>query len=319
MNRSTILLYSIALFFQVRILWSQSPITTAHINPTQSLQTHCEDHALAKVGQKDSNATVIGILRIPGNCPGGIKLLGEFACLAFGESGLRIVDVSEPSAPIKVASLALSENDASNITVNGSYAYVSHSTGNKNGGLSIIDMSNPSGPDRKAFYSTEEVCVWNVAVWQDYAYLCTNYGFQIIDISDRSDPVNVSSSWSFLDIHAIALNYPYAYINEITFGSFRVIDVSQTDFPQLMGSLHLDDPDCWNMSASGDYVYFADEWIGGLRIIDVTDSRKPVEVTFIRTSENPDVPPSSSAWDVAVEGNFVYLANHERGLRIIDA
>jgi len=57
-------------------------------------------------------------------------------------------------------------------------------------------------------------------------------------------------------------------------------------------------------------VYIADDWGGGLRIVNVSDPINPVEVGSCQT---PDY-----ALDVAVSGNYAYIADDWGGLRIID-
>jgi hypothetical protein len=56
------------------------------------------------------------------------------------------------------------------------------------------------------------------------------------------------------------------------------------------------------------YAYVAD-WVGGLRVLNVSDPADPVEVGSYRTQH---------AWSVTVQGNYAYVADTYDGLRVVD-
>uniref|UniRef100_A0A7V6CMS6 LVIVD repeat protein n=1 Tax=candidate division WOR-3 bacterium TaxID=2052148 RepID=A0A7V6CMS6_UNCW3 len=64
-----------------------------------------------------------------------------------------------------------------------------------------------------------------------------------------------------------------------------------------------------DVAVSGNYAYVAD-WEAGLRIIDISNPRSPVEVGYYDTP--------GAAYGVAVSGNYAYVADAGAGLRIID-
>ena len=70
-----------------------------------------------------------------------MTVVDERAYIADQEAGLRIVDVSDPAAPVELGFLLMPFN-AENVTVDGTKAYVSDGPG----GLRIIDVSNPAAP-----------------------------------------------------------------------------------------------------------------------------------------------------------------------------
>jgi hypothetical protein len=60
----------------------------------------------------------------------------------------------------------------------------------------------------------------------------------------------------------------------------------------------------------GNYAYVADDWLGGLQIIDISN---PVAPTL---KGNYDT--SGNAEDVQIVGNYAYVADENSGLQIID-
>jgi hypothetical protein len=67
--------------------------------------------------------------------------------------------------------------------------------------------------------------------------------------------------------------------------------------------------DVLGVAVSGNYVYAASDWNGGLQVINVIDPTTPFVAGFCDTP--------GSAWDVAVSGSFAYVADWHCGLRVI--
>ncbi len=70
-----------------------------------------------------------------------VAVVDGLAYDAHGASGLRIIDVSNPAAPVELGALD-TPGFAMGIEVVGGLAYVANGTS----GLRIIDVSNPSAP-----------------------------------------------------------------------------------------------------------------------------------------------------------------------------
>jgi len=77
------------------------------------------------------------------SAPGAEELVvsGGYAYLAAGMSGLRIIDVSNPTSPAEVG-IYDTPGNASDIAINGIHAFVAdYSTG-----ILVINVANPSAP-----------------------------------------------------------------------------------------------------------------------------------------------------------------------------
>jgi hypothetical protein len=245
-----------------------------------------------------ASPTVTGKTQPLPDIVGCIAFLSGYIYVADGQGGLRIIDVSDPSAPFE-AGFYDTPGDADEVSVAGSFAYVADSSG-----LRIIDISDPSAPFEAGFYDTGYAN--DVAVSGSFAYVAVSSGLRIIDISDPSAPFEAG----FYDTPDYAMGVTiasnYAYVADRDAG-LRIIDISDPSAPFEAG--FYDTPNyAWGVTLDGSYAYVAD-WYAGVRIIDISDPSVPFEAGFYDT---PD-----SAYEVAIAGSYAYVADHG-ALRIID-
>jgi len=121
----------------------------------------------------------------------GVALQGDYAYLAC-ESGLRIVDVSDPGAPSEVASLPLAEF-AIDVDVVGDYAYVAGASG-----LAVVDVSDPTAPVQVGALDSGFPAT-HIAVEGSRVYLAEPRGVSAIDVSTPAAPTFVTL-WATPDI-----------------------------------------------------------------------------------------------------------------------
>jgi len=248
--------------------------------------------------QGDAALTKIGSYDTP-NFANGVAVSGIYAYVADGYSGLRIIDISNPSSPIEVGSYdtGIFSGD---VKVSGSYAYVAFADA-----LRIIDISNPSAPTQTGFYPM--TYAWSVVISGNYAYVADyDSGLRIIDVSNPAAPVEVGyyiTSGRALDV-AISGNYAYVAADDV---GLRIIDISNVATPSEVG--FCDTPSiAYGVAVSGSHAYVADGY-SGLQIIDISNPFSPAIVGFYDTD---------CTWDVAVSGNYAYMADYGSGLRVID-
>jgi hypothetical protein len=120
-----------------------------------------------------------------------VYVSGQYAYVADGKEGLRIIDISNPSNPREVG-FYKTLYTACGVYVSGQYAYVAYGDVGwtwAHGGLYIIDISTPSNPVRVGFYPTD--WSWDVYVSGQYAYVTSKTGLHKIDISEPSKPKEV--------------------------------------------------------------------------------------------------------------------------------
>jgi hypothetical protein len=229
-----------------------------------------------------------------------VAVSGSYSFVAAGSAGLRVIDVSDPTAPVEVGS---TQRAASNVAVSGDYAYV---TGD--GVLQVIDVSTPSAPAEVG--SVDAGAAQDLAVSGGYVYVTGGSGLKVIDVSTPSAPRIVGELPLSGGAQAGAVSDGYAYVATAD-ASLRVIDVSTPSEPLQVGIVDMPGSGS-GVAVSDGYAYVS--WLGqpdegGLRVIDVRTPSAPGDVGFLNTR---------IAWDVAVEGGYAYLAGYFCGLCVID-
>jgi len=97
-----------------------------------------------------------------------VTVVGNYAYMADGYSGLCIVDVSTPSAPSEIG-VYQTLGFAHDVTIVDNYAYIVEDKG-----LHIVDVSTPSSPSKVYFFQTPGE-VYHVSVSNDLIYVI-DYG-----------------------------------------------------------------------------------------------------------------------------------------------
>jgi hypothetical protein len=149
--------------------------------------------------------TLSDIVVLPGSS-NALAIEGDIAYVAASGSGLVIVDISDPSAPVELATFPTSAN-ATHVAVEGTLAYVSHADG-----LTIVNIGDPAMPAEAGVYARDRAHAVDVA--EGRAYLLgddtttTMVPFlAIVDLSDPAAPVELDTSLDDYDSpHAIAID-----------------------------------------------------------------------------------------------------------------
>jgi len=188
----------------------------------------------------------------------GIKVNGDLAYAAVQNTGLKILDVSDPNNPIVIGEAATQY--ALEVDIKGDYAYVADGSA----GLKIINISDPSNPELTG--SASGCWALGVTVVHDYAYIADSLdGFIVINVSDPANPVQAGlcdlndQGW---DIKVLG-NYAYVAAKN----GLRIIDISDPSNPQNISSVYT------NGSAQGVAIYdryaFLADYEKGLHVIQL--------------------------------------------------
>jgi hypothetical protein len=112
-----------------------------------------------------------------------VTVLSNYAYIADGDSGLRIINISNPAAPTEVGFYD-TPGSAEAVTVSGDFAYVAD--GGFNGGLRIIDISDPVNPFEAGYFGPS---AYDVAVSGSYAFVADALrGVRLVNISNPTAP-----------------------------------------------------------------------------------------------------------------------------------
>jgi hypothetical protein len=262
-----------------------------------------------------------------------VAVVGDRAYVADSRSGLRVIDISDPTLPVELGALD-TPGYALVVEVVGDLAYLSDGSY----GLRIIDVSNPAVPVELGALETQS-WVYGIEVVGDIAYVVEGSIFgtgslRVIDVSDPAVPVEIGAldtPGEALDVEVVG---DLAYLvggggrgGQPIGGWLRVIDVSNPAFPVELGALvdlgaPPDRPDApIDVEVVGNVAYMVGvtwkvgsrgsrRWIGGwLRTIDVSNPASPVELAAL------DMPINASG--IRVVEDFAYVADGEAGLRAI--
>ncbi|MEJ5307443.1 MAG: T9SS type A sorting domain-containing protein [candidate division WOR-3 bacterium] len=247
------------------------------------------------------NPVVLGSISLDGEMETYYKsklfVLNNYVYYLTAETLLNIVDVSNPSNPVKVSEYILPYGDITSVSVLGNYAYVV-----SNGDLKIIDVTNPSNPFEVSNYDSIGYYIY---ISGNYAFVAGGNLLRVLDIIDPLNPVKIGYCEVTENIKDVYISENYAYL--ITTSSLKVIDVTSPSNPFELGYCSIDGfPE--KVYVLDNYAYVASSV--GLRIINIQDPVKPFEVSYYDTP--------SSARGVYVFDNYAYVASSDAGLRIID-
>ncbi|UCH33003.1 MAG: carboxypeptidase regulatory-like domain-containing protein, partial [Armatimonadota bacterium] len=214
-----------------------------------------------------------------------------------GSAGLRVIDVSDPAAPLEVGFLD-TPGTAYHVAVAGGYAYVADGAS----GLRVIDVSNAAAPVEVGSCHPPDLA-YGIALASGYAYVADVYGrLRVIDVSDPAAPLEVGSCDTPGYTYGVAVADGYAYVAD-WFG-LTVVDTSNPAAPVEVG--YLDTPSLAVGVAVADGYAYVGDYNAGLRVIDITNPAAPVEVGYLDTPGN--------VYSVAVAGGYAYVADNGWGL-----
>ena len=276
---------------------------------------------------------------------GYVHVSGKYAYVAAKGSGLKILDISNFSSPEIVGSIT-NIGSPGKVYLYGDYAYVTvNSDGEKyvTPWLQVVNITDPASPELAgsvAVPGSIQTKLGSIYVSGDYAYLTGSSPewtgslgwLTIVDISDPTSPVLVSSYNLSDNAYGVQVSGNYAYVTYVTpwccsyFGGagLLVIDISDPTNPVTIGSYETSG-NAFDVHVSENYAYVA-AGQAGLQIIDISDPRSPAFAGSLdiagSTVKNINVSGSQdditgSVYRVYVDGDYAYLVG-EPGLFVIN-
>jgi hypothetical protein len=179
-----------------------------------------------------ANPVVLGEFELPDTTIHGIAVSGDHAYVANSRAGIRVVDISDPSAPVEVGARTLN-----------SYAYGVAVSGTRViavswwAGFYVFDITTPSSPEEIGFLDMG-FNMWDVAVEGDLAFIAgsSDNGLRLVDVADPSMPADVGvleipGEWT----RGVDVVKGTAYVAH-SWG-LTIADVSQPSAPVAIGEL----------------------------------------------------------------------------------
>lgn len=195
-------------------------------------------------------------------------------------TGLQIIDLSElPEDANLVNTTTEYFTTAHNIFIDDGYAFVVGGSGE--GGIHILDLSNPEQPERTALY-TASGYVHDLYVWNDTLVACAADTYDLVDISDKSNPVIISQSPVLPGIYAHSgwMTEDKQYFlatEEFNQRDLTVWDLSDRETWNLVidkWDLPGDSP-IHNLFIKGDYAHIS-YYKAGYVVLDISDPENPL-------------------------------------------
>ncbi|MEO0076159.1 MAG: SdrD B-like domain-containing protein, partial [candidate division WOR-3 bacterium] len=230
-----------------------------------------------------------------------IYVSGDYAYLANGASGLRIINISDPEQPQEVGNYPTPDS-AFGVSVIYPYAYVAC----RDAGLRIINVSGMVPPYEVGAYVCENARkVFTVqTVLNTYAYVVGGfYGFLILDVTMPSNIDSIGSYYGFASDITVRNNLAYVSVTHWEPG-LHIVDISTPSIPTRIGYFPLDTKSTSRLYLNNNLIYLTHHY--ATTIIDVSTPQSPVRIGSINTR----------SYDVWANNNYAYITGH--GLRIFD-
>lgn len=194
--------------------------------------------------------------------------------------GLTVVDLTDPTDPLPVASVDVPAGIEDAATDDGILAIAGLERG-----VRLVDVSHPAGPTELGFTDLGGA-VWGSAIAGDmvYAvgYIPPQANLVVLDISDPGAAVVVGSTPG-VPGNWITTGNGYAYVLEQFTGELSVVDLSAPTAPVLVGSLNLGGGPLahWDWPVVlGDHLVVRDSLQqNAVVVVDVSDPTNPVQIT----------------------------------------
>lgn len=228
------------------------------------------------------------------------------AYVADGSEGLRIIDVSNPAAPVELGSLDTpAPSNAFGVDVAGTHAFLADGFG----GLRIIDVSVPAAPVLRASAPVTSFAR-DVAVVGNLAYVADLFaGLAIFDVSDPAAPVPVASFGGVGGSTSIAVSGTVAFLTSA--GTLKSVDVSNPAAPVLLDASTPGVNVAYAVAAVGDTVFV----VGGSfpNQVAVIDASQPADLKRIFTL----LLTGSAASGIDIVGGVAFVATGS-GVELVD-
>jgi len=209
----------------------------------------------------------------------------------------RIVGIYEPSESEYVLTIDLSENTLQVLTAERFWEPYGSAY------LTIVDISNPSDPAPVGIVELGPADDGISLISAGNLTYAASGTFNIVDVSDRFNPVVLDSYSEPRGLHDIVLVGSIACM--ISDDMLELIDVSEPSIPRHIGTYRASRP-VDKVVASGQYIILGegtrDYGNGRFEVVDISDPANPVHVVTA-----PDEPDWPYVLDFTVDDDLFYL------------
>jgi len=238
----------------------------------------------------------------PGETPKDIIVSGSYAYLV--NSGLAVVDVSDPAHPEGVGEVGIGSNGF-DVAFVPPYAYLAA------GDVVVVDVSKPTTPTLETSYPITGMAQ-AIFIAGTRAYVAAGYdGLRVVDVSDPTNPTEVGFYDTPGDARDVYVYGSYAYVADGD--SVQVIEITEPITPT--GTVALTRTGAYTTGAYDVYVYGSTAYVAdcaspneGVRVLNVSNPSRPHEAGFY------DTPDYACIQDLYVSSGYIYVADQHAGL-----
>jgi len=252
--------------------------------------------------ENDSEVEIIAELALP-NIVMDLEIRDGIAAIAAQDSGLILVDVSHPGAPVLIGRLDTG-SVTQRVALAGDLALIADSKT----GLRIIDISDPANA-RELGSTIHDYHVREVAVVGDIAYAAADSAVLIIDISQPSDPVQLGRFQRDTRVNRITIDQDRAYIGS-SWRGLIIYDIANPRDPVWVGEYDPGEQSYYAVVVHDDRVYLGEV---GLTAVDVSDPTATVRTSYLAPGKY-----GNTFEDVAMLGDLLLAVAEGDGLRVVD-
>ncbi len=214
---------------------------------------------------------------------------GPYLYMTYGNGGLKIVDISDPTHPRLIATFPTA-GYAHHVSVDtdGTHTYALVAEGrvdlNDYIGVEIVEVSDPENPVLVTAIPFDDV--QNGFLDYPYAYIADgNSGLRIYDLSALPAYLEVSQFPTAGYAFDVVVRNNFAYVTlPATLDALQIIDVSDPSNPlpaglwtQAENQLPYSLP---TVFLDGDYAYFTDQFVG-IYALNISNPAAPSQVGFV--------------------------------------
>jgi len=252
---------------------------------------------------------IVGGIELPGIIM-DIEIRDAIAYIAASDTGLLLVDVSDPTSPALVGRVD-TPHTALQVAVVGDIALVA----DHNSGLRLVDIGDPRAPRELSSLDLEGTAR-EVAAIGDTAYVWANYQIKIIDISRPLEPRVIGSFLPDTWVNDMTIHQDLAYIATYYEG-LKIFDASEPREPVLLGEHNPYSSTYSAVAVHNDRVFLGVEdgidFSGdvALNTVNVSDPTNPVGTSYLSIGLF-----GNSIRSLTVHGDLLLAAAEGDGLRV---
>jgi hypothetical protein len=154
--------------------------------------------------------TPLEVSHLNGGEAWGIDVYNGMVYLAVPAIGIEVIDVSEPSSPQKIRTVADTQR-AWDVHIHEEIAYV----GCHANGIRILSLADEESPELMGRYLDDDGGE-ALGVWGDgeRLYVADNFGIEVLDVSDPDQPYEIGEYERVKGAHDISVNGHFIYVAE---------------------------------------------------------------------------------------------------------